>query len=282
MKKIILIYLFLILTAFAAGKATATFPAIDGWDVKVSEVVYVPENLWDMINGGADFYVKSGFVDLHLAEYVNPEDITVYAEIYKFKSASNAFGIYAAERSPDYKFLDIGGQSYLGEGILNIYNGIFYIKLSCYAEGDGVGKALLMIADAIVKASGQDSPLPSLLSVFPEQDKVDHSEQFIAINFLGHDFLQNGFLVDYKDGYQLFAIDGTNTENAQNMLRAWLEASKQSSALADQSSLVIEDPNYKNIPIVVSEQFIVGIVNGDSSPAEKAGLDELLSNLENF
>ena len=60
----------------------------------------------------------------------NPPSTDFTLDIYNLGTPANAFGIYAAESSPDYHFLPIGAEGYGTNEILNFLQDEFYVKLS--------------------------------------------------------------------------------------------------------------------------------------------------------
>ena len=165
--KLLTLILWIPITLSLSGKDPVDFPELKGWDLKVSEDMYTPANLWDLINGAAESYLAYDFIDLSLADYKNQSGVTIHAEVYRHSSLNNAFGIYASERSPDYNFIDIGGQAYLDEGILNVFSGLFYVKLYSTDENEAVQGALKTVGEAIIEALDQGNAMPELISLFP-------------------------------------------------------------------------------------------------------------------
>ena len=84
------------------------FPRVPGWNVSMESRVYDANDLWDIIDGAADLYLEYVFDDLHIARYTTGTHREVKAELYRHRDAENAFGIYAAERSPENNFISIG------------------------------------------------------------------------------------------------------------------------------------------------------------------------------
>jgi hypothetical protein len=79
----------------------ALFPDIKGWKKQVNEKVYLSGDLWELINGAADIFLSYYFEDLQIAEY-SKKDQMIRVEIYRHKSFEDTYGIYTAERMPDY------------------------------------------------------------------------------------------------------------------------------------------------------------------------------------
>ena len=89
------------------------------------------------MDGGADVYLLYDFQVLLHQDFKSGQ-AELSTDIFDMGSAEDAFGIYAAERSPSYRFLDIGIEAYRSEGILNFLQDRYYIKLS----GSGPGATI--------------------------------------------------------------------------------------------------------------------------------------------
>ncbi|KAA3661867.1 MAG: hypothetical protein DWQ10_03665 [Calditrichaeota bacterium] len=280
MKKYILLLLLILLPAILFATEFANFPKIKGWELKVSDDVYTPENLWDFMNGGADLYNKYGFIELHLADYRSADGMTISAEVYRHSSSVNAYGIYASERSPDYQFLELGGQAYIGDGILNFCSGTYYVKLFADGEGDKAVNALKKVAGSLVEALDQKNSLPELLSVFPKKGKAAYTEKYTAKKYLGHKFLNNAFSAEYEEGYSLFLIQSADAGEIMKTAVAYLKFAKQKTKPVTDSMFVIKDPYSGDIPVVIADRYLIGILNGAESGNAKLGLEKLGDNVK--
>ena len=125
MKKRLLFLLALGMISAGTFAQEIGFPDLDGFKKITKYPVYTPSNLWDFINGAADGYLALGFVDLHVAEYKKGKEI-IKAEIYKHSDHTMAFGIYASERSPSFRYLNLGSQGYAVDGMINFFKGDYY------------------------------------------------------------------------------------------------------------------------------------------------------------
>jgi hypothetical protein len=270
-------------TLMANGSDSVEFPKLKGWKLKVSGDVYTPGNLWDLINGAAELYLAYDFVDLHLADYKNKSaGITVHAEVYRHSSLNNAYGIYSSERSPNYSFLDIGGQTYIDEGILNSFSGQFYVKLYSTDEGEAVQESLKKIGEELIKALDTGSDLPGPAGVFPEEGRLPYSVQYIAKDFLGFDFLHSAFMADYEESYKLFIIVGKDSSEILEMVKSYLKFTKQEIDISSNSAFIIEDRYNGHIPVVISGKYLIGIQDGADNDKAKISLAELAENVKSL
>ena len=68
------VFLLININALTPGKP---FPEYKNWNLKIDETVYMPENLWELINGAAEIYLAYEFQDLHIGEYTNYTDTEI-------------------------------------------------------------------------------------------------------------------------------------------------------------------------------------------------------------
>jgi len=178
-----------------------------------------PDNLYDLINGGAEVYAEFGLVRMVTADYASPRrpGITVTAEVYDMGSVEGAFGRTA-------RFLDgrqdpsTAGEGLpsawtdrgiLGAGDLVAWQDRFLVHLtlldeSATADGDSIaaaGRELLPpMAEAVFTRIGADPPPPSDLASFPSANRIARSEAWSPTALAGIDGLGAGYTVRYADG----------------------------------------------------------------------------------
>jgi hypothetical protein len=163
------------------------------------EQKFFSSDLYEYIDGGADVYLDYGLVAMVHQEYkASSTDITL--DIYNMGMQSNAFGIYAAESSPDYHFLPIGSEGYGTNEILNFFQDEFYVKLSAFSDKEKTGPVLERFAQVVSRRIGPSAPMPQFLSLFPAQNLVSHSCKFVKKSPLGHDFLAPAIMAAYAFG----------------------------------------------------------------------------------
>ncbi len=186
---------------------------------------YEPDNLWDYMDGQAEAYLAYGFELLVAAEYSAGEGLPITVEIYRMKGPEYAFGIHAAERTPDDEFVKVGVQGYWGNGVLGFWKGPYYVKIVSSGVSHGTREKIEMLAGILARKIEGDYSEPELFSAFPERGKVKMSERFIPKDFLAQPYLKNGYRVDYqKDGrdYQMFLLREVSVEEARKAFERYL------------------------------------------------------------
>jgi hypothetical protein len=156
---------------------------------------FYSSDLYRYMDGGADIYLKYGLVAMAHREYKRAGvDMTV--DVFDMGRPLQAFGMYSAERSPEYHFIDIGAEGYSSESTLNFLQGRYYVRLSAF--GDGAAPALDSFARAISRKIGADRSLPGLLDILPRENRVARSEKYLVQAPVGHDFLAPALTASYR------------------------------------------------------------------------------------
>jgi hypothetical protein len=204
--------------ATASGFALPADGEIPGWSRITEPEHYLVDNLWDYINGQADFFIDYGFVRVDAAEYRNEQESTsVVLEGWQMGRPQEAFGIFAAERTRGDRPLDIGSGAYLGANVLGFWQGELYVKLTTFEEGPAIEQLLIGLAEEVSsRIPGQKQELEALL-LFPEAGRIEASDRFIPKNFLGQPYLTDAYRVDYTlsdQDFQLFIVDTGSPEEA--------------------------------------------------------------------
>lgn len=252
------------------------FPQVDTWKLSVEELVYTPNNLFDVIDGAADLYLEYDFVDLHIGRYTRGE-LEVKVELYRHRSTVDAFGIFSQERFPDYHFIDIGTQGYMEKGALNFLAGVFYVKISTIQEGQAAQDAMLTLAKAVERQLKQTRSWPSLLAAFPPDKKKVNSEQYVSKNFLGYSSLNAAFVAAYEGSpaFKAFLIKSGDAAKATSTASGFVKSLPNSSKTKEvEGSYEIQDPNNGHVILMRKDRYLYGVVSPDTDKRYDRFLDE--------
>jgi hypothetical protein len=205
MKKKVLISISLFVFFGSVYAQDFTFPELKGFKLTTNYPVYGPDNLWDFINGAADAYVACGFVDLHVAEYKKGKNV-IKLEIYRHSDHTMAFGIYSTERSPSFRYMNIGSQGYSAEGAVNFFKGNYYVKVRTYSKNEKTLQAAQTLALSTAGVLEGSTDMPQALALFPASGKKSNEEMYINESVLGHKFLNKAFKANYIAGPDSFSV----------------------------------------------------------------------------
>jgi hypothetical protein len=230
----------------APSDMSALFPGLDGWQKQGGSETYLPDNLYEHIDGAAENFLAYGFARLAVQNYANEKKQSLSAEIYFHGTPENAFGIYGSEKPLAGNYIPVGAEGYVEEGVLNFISGAYYVKLNGFDLGAGGTETLKSLAARIAQAIGGDTALPGILAVLPPGGRIPHSERYIAGNFLGHEFLLPAFTADYErqgKKFQLFIMKAGDEEKARAMLQRYAALDKEGAAPEIRpGDLTIRDP----------------------------------------
>jgi hypothetical protein len=262
-------------------------PKVNDWKFSEEPQNYIPGNLYEYINGAAEIYLAYDFKELIVGQYETEketDEASLGVEIYDMGSEKNSFGIYSAERFSESHFIPMGNQGYLEEGTLNYVVGKYYIKLLCFDCGEGSDEVLKFFSGKIVERVKEKGQLPIVLNHFPKEGLVQNSENFILRNFLGYSFLHDGFVASYKlqgQEFDCFIIEGKNREDAQRMLKQYLEKKRNGDIKETLTGYLLKDRYYHNIFLARNDNFICGVmkIKDDFQKMGKKYLSLLLESL---
>ena len=182
-------------------------------------------------------------------------------------TTDDAFGIYAAERSPGYKFIAIGAEAYRDKGILSFLQDHYYVKLSGFGpNADGL---LDQFARLLSGRIGGTRTLPALLEKLPREHQVPHSEQYMRKDPLGHAFLAPAYVVAYAQGKQeskLVISVANNPQEAKSRVEQLAKHFKQSGECASAPELgeggIRAKNNYEGRLIARTQgRYVIALLN---------------------
>lgn len=176
---------------------------------------FTRENLYEYINGHAEYFLALGFVKLAVADYSsesseqNNSDFVV--DIYDMGKSKNAFGIIMDESGENATPVEVGFRGFLTQKTLNFIKGQYYIKISAFKEN----APLVKFAGEIEKKFGDlQNSLPQF-EKFPRDGRRVNTDKFIKENYHGLSFVNNVYEQKYEiDGerFTAFLIEGNNDE----------------------------------------------------------------------
>ncbi len=173
---------------------------VHGWHRVRGPERYGPDNLWEYLDGGAPLYLSYGMQECVTAQYKRG-DVTIAADIQTFPESELAFGIYSAERSPEYRYdRSKEGHSYLAPGMSAFWKGPCYVKLKANSLSEDVWPDFRRLARFISGRLKGKAALPPAFDLFPPEKRVEYGEVILAANAFGHAFLNHAYAVDYRVG----------------------------------------------------------------------------------
>ncbi len=247
----------------AGGLAIASSPRYFG-----------PDNLYDLIDGGAEIYLEFGLVRMVTADYASPDrpGITVTVEVYDMGSPEGAFGRAARflEGRKDPSTAGQGlpaawaGHGIFGTGDLVVWRDRFLLHLTLLDESTTTGaesaaatggKLLPPVAEAVLARIESDPPPPSDLALFPPANRLARSEAWSPRGLAGIDGLGAGCSIRYADGDLVWTAFATSAfANAGEAEAAW------------KTVLSAEAPGRRIALRVAGRRLVGAVADGEQAP----------------
>lgn len=277
-KSSLMVILFSLFLLAKAGESEL-FPEVQGWKLKVDEKVYNSGNLWELINGAADIFISYYLQDLHIAEYTKKDQI-IRVELYRHKTLQDAYGIYTAERMPDYPRVSVGAQGYKSQGVLNFMAGNYYVKVMSAGVTEADEKSIEWVAVLVETKLAQPKELPAEVSLFPEEGKLYLTDNFVAQNFLGYSFLRNAFSARYEKPVdcQLFILR-LETAELQKMLEQYLHMMKEDKVKQKEGFYIVTDLFNGMVFLKQKGEFLVGVTGTGDEEAALAFIQRVIDKI---
>ena len=170
-----------------------------GWALYGKVIQFTPINLYEIINGRAEYYLSYDMIRMTFASFRKSTDNSIFINlsIYNMGTPSNAFGVFSGERSLGAPPLKLGRDAYRSEANYYIWKGQYYIQIiatDTTYELRRIGMDLAKKLTDYLQDSGQ--PVWGLQAL-PQKNQVPQSVQYFLIDALGYSFLRNTYTAKY-------------------------------------------------------------------------------------
>lgn len=190
---------------------------------------YIKENLYEYVNGHAEYFISAGFERLAVGEYrkagAEKDEPDAVVDIYDMGKSIQAFGILSDESGGRTESLQTGATGFRTQQGISFVKGQYYVRIAAYHEN----VSLDVFAEHIDRqiGSGADpfpefAPLPDIGDVL--------QTRFIREAYRGLDFINNVIEREYMvDGekLQMFIVTGTE-DDIRKLVRSFTDFFRQS------------------------------------------------------
>jgi len=192
-----------------------------GFETLSKSELYVPDNLYEKINGKAPLYIESGFEKLFTQRFISKDDDSLWMELFVYDMAGirNAFSVYSVQRRADADILSLFHPSfgYRAANALYFVHGKYYIELIGSAESAQLIKAMTEIAGNITsKLRVGEVEQIAELSLFPGENAVLGSAKLYLSDAFGFDGLTDTFVCQYKLDGQSISVFFSKRPDSKN------------------------------------------------------------------
>jgi hypothetical protein len=146
--------------------------AINGWAHADSARVYEGEDLYALIDGGADLFLEYGFRRSLAAEYQNVADASITLEIYQMLDPGAAFGIYSIRSGENVDRVEIGQGGCERPYYIMFWKGPFYVSIAASDSTQRCRSGLESLAKAVDARIPVRGAEPYLVNLLPPDNLV--------------------------------------------------------------------------------------------------------------
>jgi len=163
---------------------------VDGWSLAFAPEEAEGDDLFLLIDGGAELYHEYGFKRALVAEYSGPGSRKINIEMYRMRDPFSAYGIFSFKAGAKGEKLNIEDGAVLEDYYLTFYKSDIQISVTALDSSKETRKDLIRFAEAIsLKIGKSDGNLPDIVSLLPAEGNEFHYIKYIK-GYLG---LMNNF-----------------------------------------------------------------------------------------
>jgi len=105
----------------------------NGWKINESAIVYKGDDLYFLIDGGADLFLEFGFKEVAAVDY-SKENSKLHVEIYEMESAERAWGIFSIRRPYYFDKQQDKRNIAIGNGYIMATGSNYYFVISAQSK----------------------------------------------------------------------------------------------------------------------------------------------------
>lgn len=161
---------------------------------------FAAENLFEIINGDADLYLKAGFVRLETRRFSLKPEPQEHLEIFIYQMVRHrsAFAVYSVRRGEEARPSPLTRFAHRYRNGLFLVHGPYYVEMRATEESPSMVAAMDNLATAFIETHAVVAePIPEL-NLFPPEDLLPGSLALHPANAFGFDGFTDLFTARYR------------------------------------------------------------------------------------
>ncbi len=217
-------------------------PKLENWRIIEKPKIYLGDDLFELINGGADVYLEYGFNQVVTVDYADPEQTIIQLEIYEMLDPASAFGIFSlSQQAAEWK-LDFGRTSASSKDYIAFWKGKYYVIVSWESRHPDDAPQLPRIAAMVDGAIQDQGEFPTLVNDFRAMDPAKKT-----VYMKGNLALSNFYYFDYKDIFEIVEGIGCSPGSHHRIVFRYSDEARALSVLASAKQLMINGKRFTDI-----------------------------------
>ncbi len=241
-----------------------------GWK-KGDVQFYKGDDLFFLINGGADLYMEYGFVDVAAVDYIHSVYGKLYVEVYKMENAKAAFGIFSMSKANSIVKISPSPWIIVSDKFLHIWKADYYITISGAGfNKSGLSSEYFMLMSCIVDRIKEESIIPEIFSNYYSGECVDDFAFIMGPLALNNIYsfgfqdifnIENAVMIE-KAGTKTIVFEYSSKQNCQEKYANVSDFMSKSSRFSSYSSedhtlFSVKDRNNNILIISLKENRII-------------------------
>ncbi len=183
------------------------------WNPVDTVQVFVGQDLYELINGGAEIYHEYGFNRVAAREYTNG-DKSIMVELFEMTDALSTYGMYSFKTGKSGEDVSVGNEGLLSDYYLNFREGKYLVTVTGYDSETATVQGLIRVSNEIAeRIKGIEDVPEDMLAMLEPEGLVERSVVYIegplalqnTYHFGGDIFgVTEGIIGDYGSYYQIF------------------------------------------------------------------------------
>ena len=262
----------LLFMAFSARSQEVAFPKLSGWIEDGKVLTFNKDNLYEHIDGASEFYLSYGFEMLQVASWSN-NGAEVTIEVYDHADPLHAYGIYSIEKSPKAVTESVGLEGYGDVSTFNFVAGKFYVKMNGTALEKVPGFSLKAVAKVFSGTLCAKPEYPKLVGMFPKENQVSNTCQYVPNEFMGLGFLGSALRVKYNLGGEeitFFILERSDKAAVEQIVTKYISHADAKIKKPAEGDFLLKDPFNGLVYLRWKSNYLIGATG--FSDKKKVGL----------
>lgn len=255
---------------------------VDEWAPSGGAEFVEGENLYLLINGGAEIYHEYGFTSAVFQSYGTNDGRKVNLEIYEMESQEAAYGIFTLKTGTDGSPVEVGYEGWRESYYLNFWKGNYLITIISLDADIDNSDGIERVARVVDSKLTIESKKPRIVSYLPTENLQTNGVTYLRGSlglanryiFDAEDIFEvnEGVVGEYAD-YSLFLFRYNNPAESKEkytFVKSRLEHSNQFSGFVDRHDRFdVRDRKGRKLSIKHQHNWILIVLGNRDTNAER-------------
>jgi hypothetical protein len=137
---------------------------VEEWAPITEAQIFESEELFELINGGAEIYHEFGFRQALAQDFTGPEQRLIALEVFEMNDSAGAYGTYSFKSSGSGRTLEIGDEAMLEDYYLNFRAGPYVVTLTGMSDDEITMQGITRIARATAQNIQIEGEVPAIVA----------------------------------------------------------------------------------------------------------------------